>query len=57
MHYMLQQDYQKKGILRLKEGKSYGALKQGFLYNETTAREMIKKNIDYEINKQIEKYN
>ena len=42
-----------KGILRLKEGTSYGALKQGFLYSETTAREMIKRNIDSEINKYI----
>ena len=42
-----------KGILRLKEGTSYGALKQGFLYSETTAREMIKRNIDSEINKYV----
>ena len=42
-----------KGILKLKEGTSYGALRAGFLYSETTAREMIKRNIDSEINKYI----
>lgn len=41
------------GILKLKEGTSYGALSRGVLYSEATAREMIRRNIDSEINQYI----
>ncbi len=41
------------GVLKLKEGTSYGALSSGFLYSEGTAREMIRRNIDSEINQYI----
>ncbi len=41
------------GILKLKEGTSYGALKTGFLYSETTAKEMIKRNINSKLNQYI----
>ena len=41
------------GILKLREGISYGALDPGFLYSEATAREMIRRNIDSKINQYI----
>ncbi len=41
------------GIVKLKDGINYGALKSGFYYSETVAKEMIKRNINSEINKYI----
>ena len=41
------------GIVRLKEGISYGALRSGFMYTEQVAKEMIKRNKDSKINNYI----
>ncbi len=41
------------GIIKLKDGISYGALKTGVLYSEATAKEFIRRNIDSEIVKFI----
>ncbi len=38
------------GIVRLKEGTTYGALKSGFLYSEEAAKEMINRNVNSKIN-------
>lgn len=43
------------GIIKLKEGTSYGALKSGFLYSEATAKEMVKRNVGSKITTYIEK--
>ena len=42
------------GIVKLKEGTSYGAIKNGFFFSEATAREMIKRNINSEFVKFID---
>jgi len=41
------------GILKLKEGTSYGALSSGFLYSESTAKEMVKRSVNSYINDYI----
>ncbi len=41
------------GIVKLKEGTTYGALKSGFVFSEATAKEMIRRNKDSEINKYV----
>ncbi|MBR4496143.1 MAG: ABC transporter ATP-binding protein/permease [Acholeplasmatales bacterium] len=41
------------GILKLKEGTSYGALSSGFLYSEATAKEMVKRSVNSDINEYI----
>ncbi len=41
------------GIIKLKEGISYGALNTGVLYSEATAKEFIRRNINSEIVKFI----
>ncbi|MCR5647687.1 MAG: ABC transporter permease, partial [Acholeplasmatales bacterium] len=46
-------DLKVTGIVKLKEGTTYGALKPGFLFSEQTARDMIRKNIDSQIVKYI----
>ena len=38
------------GILKLKEGTSYGALKSGFVFSESTAKEIIRRNINSKLN-------
>ena len=51
-------DLQVTGVIKLKEGNQYGALtsggiSSGFLYSEATAKEMIKRNINSNMNKYI----
>ena len=41
------------GILKLKEGTSYGALKAGFLFSEATAKDMIRMNINSDLTKYV----
>ena len=41
------------GIVKLKEGISYGALKSGFMYAEEVAKKMINRNKDSKINNYI----
>ena len=48
-------DLQVAGVIKLKEGNQYGALtsggiSSGFLYSEATAKEMIKRNLNSDIN-------
>ncbi len=43
-------------IVKPKKGVSYGSLKSGFIYSESFAREMIKKNYDSAIAKNIRDY-
>ena len=42
------------GIVKLKDGTSYGAIKNGFFFSEATAKEMIKRNINSEFVKFID---
>ncbi len=41
------------GIVKLKDGISYGALKTGFLFSESTARTFVNRNVNSEINNYI----
>ena len=51
-------DLKVTGVIKLKDGNQYGALtsggiSSGFLYSEATAKEMIKRNINSDINKYV----
>ena len=46
-------ELQVSGVVKLKDGLSYGALTSGFLYSEATAKEMIRRNIDSNLNKYV----